>query len=155
MILSAFAFALGFTVGLRSFMAPAAISIAARWGNLDLSHSWLAFLGYAWTPWLLTGGALGELINDKLPNTPSRKAPVQFVFRLVSGALSGAAIGASSGSPFSGMLAGALGAVAGTFGGAAARGKLARAFGGRDLWAALSEDLVTILAVIVLVFCIA
>jgi uncharacterized membrane protein len=138
-------------VGLRSFIAPAAISIAARWGDLDLTHSWLAFFAYAWTPWLLSGAALGELINDKLPNTPSRKAPVQFVFRIVSGAISGAAVGAASGSPFSGMLARTLGAIAGTFGGAAARAKLARVFCGRDLWAGLSEDFVTIFAVIALV----
>ena len=155
MVLCVFAFALGFTVGLRSFMAPAALSIAARWGELKLTNSWLGFLGYAWTPWLFTGAALGELINDKLPNTPSRKTPVQFFFRVVSGALSGAAVGASSGSPFSGMVAGALGAIAGTFGGAAARAKLARALGGRDLWAGLCEDVVTVLSVIVLLLCLA
>ena len=53
---------------------------AVRWRGLDLTHFWLAFLGYAWTPRLLTGGVTGELINDKLPNTPSRKSPAQFAF---------------------------------------------------------------------------
>ena len=95
MMIGVFAFIIGFTVGLRSFIAPAAISVAARWGGLNLTNTGLAFLGYAWTPWLLTGAAIGELIDDKLPNTPSRKAPVQFAFRIVSGAMSGAAVGAT------------------------------------------------------------
>ena len=99
MVIWVLAFLIGFTVGLRSFTAPAAISVAARWGGLNLTNTWFAFLGYAWTPWLLTGAAIGELINDKLPNTPSRKTLPQFAFRIVSGAISGASIGATSGVP--------------------------------------------------------
>jgi uncharacterized membrane protein len=155
MIIGALAFLIGFAAGLRSFTAPAAISLAARWGGLNLRNTSLAFLGYAWTPWLLTGAAIGEIINDKLPNTPSRKTPPQFAFRIVSGAISGASIGATSGSPFSGMFAGILGAIAGTLGGASARAKLATVFGGRDLWAALCEDFVTIFLVTVVLLCIA
>ncbi|SEF79624.1 Uncharacterized membrane protein [Bryocella elongata] len=154
MVVGVLAFAIGFTAGLRCFTAPAAIGVAARWGSLHLANTWLAFLGYAWTPWLLTGAAVGEIVNDKLPNTPSRKSPPQFTFRIVSGALSGASVGAVSGCPFSGMFAGILGAIAGTFSGASGRQKLVRIFGGRELWAALSEDLVTILMVILVLLCV-
>jgi uncharacterized membrane protein len=45
-------------------------------GRLSLSGTWLAFLGYAWTPWILTVLAAGELVTDQLPSTPSRKMPV-------------------------------------------------------------------------------
>jgi uncharacterized membrane protein len=154
MIIGVLAFVIGFTVGLRSFAAPAAISMAARWGGLNLSNTGLAFLGYTWTPWLLTGAAIGELINDKLPNTPSRKTPFQFAFRILSGAISGASIGATSGSPLTGMLAGILGAITGTLGGSTVRAKLAKLFG-RDLWAALCEDVVTVLLVIMVLLRIA
>jgi uncharacterized membrane protein len=155
MIIGVLSFVIGFTAGLRSFTAPAAISLAARWGGLNLRNTGLAFLGYAWTPWLLTGAAIGELINDKLPNTPSRKTLSQFAFRIVSGAISGGSVGAASGSPFTGMFAGILGAIAGTLGGASARARLARFFGGRDLWAAFCEDFVTILLVVVVLLRIA
>ena len=42
--------------------------------------------------------ALGELVTDQLPTTPSRTVPVQFGARILTGALSGAAIGAAAGS---------------------------------------------------------
>jgi len=103
----------------------------------------LAWLGYAWTPWILTVFAIGELITDQLPTTPSRKVPVQFGTRILAGALSGAAIGIPAGSLIGGVVAGAIGAIIGTLGGAAARGKLAAAFG-KDTPAALIEDAVAI-----------
>ena len=85
--------------------------------------------------------AIGELIADQLPKTPSRKVPVQFGARIVSGALCGAAIGAAAGMLAGGVAAGIVGAVIGTLGGAEARGRLARAFG-RDMPVALIEDAV-------------
>lgn len=54
-------------------------------------------VGFAATPYILTVLAIGELINEKLPKTPSRKAPVPFAARVVTGALSGSAIGAPGG----------------------------------------------------------
>ena len=78
----------GIVAGSRTFTAPAAVSWAARLGHLDLDGSWLAFMGYAWTPWIFTALALVELVIDQLPSTPSRKVPMQFGARLVSGALS-------------------------------------------------------------------
>jgi len=88
--------------------------------------------------------AIGELIVDKLPKTPSRKTPVPFTFRIVIGALCGAAIGAPSQALIGSLLVGALGAVAGTLGGYEFRTRLVRATGGKDLPIALLEDAIAI-----------
>jgi uncharacterized membrane protein len=137
------AFAIGIVAGLRAMTVPAAVSWAAYLGLLNLEGSWLAFLGRAWTPWILTLLALGELVTDQLPQTPSRTVPIQFGTRILTGALAGAAIGTATGSWIGGAVAGALGAVIGTLGGRAFRSRLATAFG-RDRPAALIEDAVAI-----------
>jgi uncharacterized membrane protein len=90
------------------------------------------------------------LITDQLPSTPSRKVPMQFAARLIMGALTGATIGASGGSLVGGLIAGVVGAAVGTFGGAAARGKLAAAFG-KDTPAALIEDAIAIIGALIIV----
>ncbi|HEY2018613.1 MAG TPA: DUF4126 family protein, partial [Bryobacteraceae bacterium] len=124
------AFLIGVVVGLRSMTAPAAVSWAARLGWLHLENTSLAFLGYAATPYIISVLAIGELIADKLPKTPSRKAPVGLAGRVMSGALCGAAIGASGGELVAGLVFGVLGALAGTFGGYEFRVRLVRATGG-------------------------
>jgi len=137
------AFFIGIIAGLRAIMAPTMISWAAACGWLNLEGTAFNFFSYPITRWLFTLGALGELINDKLPKTPSRKIPPQFITRIITGALSGAALGASRQSLIGGLLAGAIGAVAGTLGGAAFRGWLSRTIG-KDLPAALIEDAIAI-----------
>jgi uncharacterized membrane protein len=137
------ALAIGIIAGLRAMTVPAAVSWAARLGVLHLDGTWLSFLGNAWLPWLLTVFALGELVTDQLPTTPSRTVPVQFATRIITGALAGAAIGTAAGSWVVGGVLGAVGAVLGTLGGKAARARLAVAFG-RDRPAALIEDVVAI-----------
>jgi uncharacterized membrane protein len=134
---------IGVIAGLRTMTAPAAVSWAARLGWLDLAPTSLAFVGHAFTPWLLTLLALAELVTDQLPTTPSRKEPFPFGARVVSGAFSGAAIGVSGGSLVSGTVAGIIGAVIGTFGGHAFRARLAAAFG-KDRPAAFIEDAIAI-----------
>ncbi|HEX7908817.1 MAG TPA: DUF4126 domain-containing protein [Paraburkholderia sp.] len=134
---------IGVVAGLRALTAPAAVSWAAHLGWLPLQDTPLAFLGFTATPYIFTVLALVELITDQLPKTPSRTVPMQFGARLVLGGLSGAAIGAAHGSLGGGLIAGLIGAVIGTLGGAKARGALARAFG-RDLPAALIEDVIAI-----------
>ena len=134
---------LGVVAGLRAMTAPAAVSWAARLGILKLDGTWLAFLGNAWMPWLLTVLAVVELVTDQLPGTPSRTVPVQFATRIVVGAIAGAAVGIASGDAWIAAIAGAIGAVIGTLGGRAARAKLAGAFG-RDRPAAVVEDIVAI-----------
>jgi uncharacterized membrane protein len=129
----------GIVAGSRTFTGPAAVSWAARLGYLNLDGSWLAFMGYTWTPWIFTLLAIVEMVGDQLPSTPSRKVPMQFVARIVGGALSGATIGTAAGSWIIGLIAGVIGAVIGTFGGAEIRGYMAKAFG-RDTPAAFIED---------------
>jgi uncharacterized membrane protein len=138
------AFLIGVVGGLRSMTAPAAVSLAARAGLLRLENTGLAFLGFAPTSYILTILAIGELIADKLPKTPSRKAAVGFTARIVTGALSGAALGTVSQGMIGGLVAGVLGSVAGTFGGYAFRTRLVRATGGKDLPIALLEDAIAI-----------
>src|SRR5215468_2359580 len=137
------AFVIGCIAGMRTFTAPALVSWAARLGGLNLSDTWLAFLGDAWTPWILTLLAVGELVVDQLPSTPSRTAPFGFAARIVSGAVSGAAVGTAGGTMVGGMIAGIAGAVIGTLGGHAFRAQLAAAFR-RDRPAAFIEDAIAI-----------
>jgi uncharacterized membrane protein len=139
----ALALMMGVVAGLRAMTAPAAVSWAARLGRLELTDTNLAFMGFAYTPWILTTLALVELVTDQLPTTPSRTVPVQFGTRIVVGALCGGAIGAGSEALVPGLVAGLLGAVIGTLGGRAFRGWLARAFGS-DRPAALIEDAIAI-----------
>jgi uncharacterized membrane protein len=137
------AFLIGTASGLRAQIGIAAVSWAACYGILRLDHTWLAFLGYAFTPYILTLIAIGELVNDKLPKTPSRLVAPQFISRIVTSALCGLAIGLSGNGMIIGLVGGIVGAVAGIFGGAKARSLLARTFG-RDLPAALLEDAVAL-----------
>jgi uncharacterized membrane protein len=134
---------IGVIAGLRAMTAPAAVSLAARAGWLDLATTPLAFLGYAYTPWIFTVLALVELVTDQLPTTPSRTVPIQFGTRILMGGLTGGAIGASGGALVIGVIAGIVGAVIGTLGGRAFRARLASAFG-NDRPAAVIEDLIAI-----------
>jgi uncharacterized membrane protein len=147
------AFLIGLVTGLRSMTPLAVVSWSARLGALALENTPLAFFGYRYTPIVFTVFAIAELVVDKLPTTPSRKAPPGFITRIVVGALVGAAIGASARMLIGGLLLGVVGAVAGTLGGAAVRQKMAAVFG-RDLPAALVEDVaavgIAILSIVVL-----
>jgi len=138
------AFLIGVVAGLRAMTAPAAVSWAARLGWLHLENTPLAFLGFSATPYVVSALAIGELINDKLPKTPSRKAPMPFIARIVTGALCGAALGAPSDAFIGGLVAGALGGVAGTLGGYEFRARLVKAIGGNDLPIALLEDVIAV-----------
>lgn len=137
------AFLIGVVAGLRSMTPPAVVSWAALLGWLHLENSWLAFLGFAATPYILTVFALGELIADKLPKTPSRKSPVGFIARIVSGALCGAALCATNQAVIGGIVVGVIGAILGTLGGYELRTRLAMVVG-KDLPIALLEDAIAI-----------
>lgn len=139
---------IGVVAGLRSMTPLAAVSWAAHLGWLHLEGSPLAFFGSTTAVFIFTALALAELVADKLPQTPSRKTPGPFAFRIVSGALCGAALGASGGALIGGLVAGAIGAVAGTLGGYEFRARLVRATGGRDLPIALLEDAIAIVVAI-------
>lgn len=143
-----FALLIGIVAGLRAMTPLAALSWAAYLGWIDFSGTQLAFIGNLITVIVLTLVAIGELVSDQLPNTPSRKVPMQFGARIVVGAVAG---GLLTGDWLIGPILGAIGAVIGTLVGADIRGRLARAFG-RDLPAALIEDAVAILCAILIVY---
>ena len=144
------AFVIGIVAGLRAMLAPAAIAWVASKGMLPLQGTWLAFLGYRFTPWIFTLLAATELVTDQLPSTPSRKVPPQFAARLLTGGVSGAAVGYGIGAPLPGIILGIVGAVFGIYGGAALRARLAATFGS-DRPAALIEDAVAILLAVLVV----
>ena len=137
------AFLIGGVAGLRTLTAPALVSWAAYLGRLQLGNSWLAFLGYAWTPWILILLAAGEWVVDQLPSTPSRTEPAGFASRIISGAVCGAAVGTAGGTMLGGTIAGIAGAIIGTLGGHAFRARLAAAFH-RDRPAAFLEDAIAL-----------
>lgn len=143
MTLLVLALLIGVVAGLRTMIPFAALSWAAHLGWLNLEGSWLAFLGYRFTPWVFTLIAVGELVTDQLPSTPSRKIPVQFGARIVTGGLAGALLCFPAGTVIAGLIAGVVGAVIGTLCGAQARSWLAKGFG-YDLPGALIEDVVAI-----------
>ncbi len=120
-------FAIGLTCGLRSMTGPAVV----RWRASDPARLALAAL------------AVGELIADKLPATPSRTIPPALAFRALSGAFSGRTVAAAAGGDRSaGTFAGAIGAVAAAYAGMALRARIVRASGLPDAFVALGEDAV-------------
>lgn len=149
-MVSLLALFMGGVAGLRAMMAPALVTWAAALGWLDLSGTYLSFLGSNWAVLVLTILAVLELVTDQLPNTPSRKVPQQFITRLITGGVAGAAIGIPYDLWLAGLVSGVLGAVAGTYGGAWARAKLADHFG-NDQPAAFIEDGVAFAAAFIII----
>jgi uncharacterized membrane protein len=141
---------IGVVAGLRTMTALAAVGWAAHLGALELRGTWLAFLGSALAQWVFTVAAIAELVADQLPGTPSRKTPLQFVARIVSGALCGAAVGTAGESWAIGAAVGVVGAIVGTVGGSRIRGRLAQVFR-RDRAAAFLEDAVAIAGAVLIV----
>ena len=123
-------FSIGVIAGLRSLTAPALVSWAAHLGWLDLSGSWMSFLG-SWTAIIILSSlALAEVVADKLPKTPKRTNPAPLVFRAIAGGFSSMAICASAHQPLIiGTILGALGSIAGAFAGYEIRHRLVEAFG--------------------------
>lgn len=120
---------IGFVAGLRSMTAPAAVLAAT-----DNSLAFLAaFL------------AAGELVADKLPNTPPRTIPPAFGVRLASGAYCGMMLAEPyGGNVWTGVGCGVAGAIAGTLAGSALRTKVGPAIHLPDLLTALAEDALAI-----------
>ncbi|MHC9294867.1 DUF4126 domain-containing protein [Mycobacterium sp. LTG2003] len=136
---------IGVVAGLRAFSAPAAVAWAAALSWINLDGTWVEWLAHPVTVTILTILAVGELVTDQLPNTPSRKTPIQFGARLITGGFAGAVIGTAWGYTIGGLGAGIVGAVLGTLGGYEARKRLVAANDGRDLPIALVEDAVAVL----------
>jgi len=100
-----------------------------------------------WTRRLISTAAAGELVGDKLPQTPSRLQPQGLVPRLGLGVVTGAVLarreGAGRGRTVLAGALGLLGAAAGSRLGAAWRQQATQRFG-KDLPGALIEDALTL-----------
>ena len=122
-------FALGVVSGLRSATPIALVRMGAR------NASSIAF----------TAAALGELIADKLPFTPSRTSLPALGARLASGAYAAGAVAKEDEANVAIAIAlGVAGALAGTYGGYNVRKWLTTKVHIPDLIVALVEDTVAI-----------
>jgi len=141
----AFAVGIGLVAGLRSLTAPAAVSWAAHLGWLNLHSSPLAFMGSTVAVAILSLLAIGELMADKMPKTPSRTSLVPLLARILMGGLCGASLCASANqSLLIGALLGGVGAVIGAFGGYEIRRRLVSKLNTKDIFIAIPEDLIAI-----------
>jgi uncharacterized membrane protein len=147
-----FALLIGIVAGLRAMTPLAVLAWGALLGWLNLDGTWAAWIGSIIAVVIFSILAVGELITDQLPKTPSRKSTPQFATRLVIGGLAGAIIGTPFGHIYSAIGAGIIGAVLGTLGGYEARKRLVAAGGGHDLPIALLEDAVAVLGGFVIVY---
>jgi uncharacterized membrane protein len=138
-------FALGFCNGLRTLTPIAVLCWAAHFHWLSLAHTPFAWLGSVISLIVFTVLALGELVGDKLPKTPSRLSPPGLIGRIVFGGGCGAALMIVAGAVWiAGAVLGAIGAVVGAYVGYFVRRRLTSRAGLPDLPIALLEDLIAI-----------
>jgi uncharacterized membrane protein len=136
---------IGVINGLRTMTAPAVVAWAANRHWLNLDNSPLAFMGSTAAVGIFTVMALGELVIDKLPSTPSRTRLPGLIGRSVLGGLSGACVAASGAQSIAlGAVLGVAGAIVGAFAGYEVRTRLVRALKVPDFVIALLEDAVAI-----------
>ena len=139
------AFLIGVVTGLRSLTAPAVVAWAAHRNWINLQGTPLAFMGSTTALVIFVVLAIGELIADQLPNTPSRTKPPGLIARIVLGGLSGAAVAAAGAQSLAaGGVLGAAGGIAGAFGGYQVRTRLVYALKVPDFVIACLEDVVAI-----------
>ena len=131
---------IGVIAGSRALTAPAVVAWGAMLGWIDVADKWSEWMAHPITVTVLTIFALGELVTDQLPVTPSRKVAPQFIARLLTGGFSGAVIGSAFFHTFSATGAGILGSVIGTLAGGEVRSWLAAARNGNDRPGAFTED---------------
>src|ERR1700680_243142 len=89
------AFLIGVVAGLRSLTAPAVLAWAAHHNWLNLHNTSLSFMTSPVAVAIFLLLAIGELIADQLPSTPSRTKPPGLIARIVLGGLCGAGSGAA------------------------------------------------------------
>lgn len=138
-------FLIGCVAGLRSMTAPAIVCAAAYLRWIHPEGTPLAFMASVAALWVFAICAVGELIVDKLPNTPARTAPMGLIARAITGGLSGATLAASSGKSIPiGALLGAVGGIVGAFVGYNIRHGIVVHMNMPDIVIAVIEDLLTI-----------
>lgn len=139
------AFGIGVIAGLRSLTAPAVVCWVIHLRGIYMRGSHFTFMSTLLAAIIFTVLALAEIVNDKLPKTPSRTAPGPFGARIVMGALAGATLSVGGGgNAYIGALSGAFGAVVGTLGGYQARTRAVKALHAPDFVIAVIEDAVAV-----------
>lgn len=138
---------LGITTGLRTFSPIAVMSWFAWAGYLPVDDTWASWIGKLWVAIALSVLAVGELIGDKLPQTPNRTAPLPLLARLVVGGLVGAIAATALGhTGIEGVLLDVAGALVGAFAGFMIRRDVVHKLGCADWPIAMTEDLFTLFA---------
>ena len=112
------AFCLGGLTGLRTFTPITVLSWTLHLHKMSVLGSSLHFLHTTPAVIVLTMFAIGELVADKLPRTPSRLKPPGLIGRTIFGFMCGALSGQAWGANWelmagSGVVGAALGAVLG------------------------------------------
>jgi uncharacterized membrane protein len=136
---------LGGLTGLRT-MTPMSILCWFAWaGHLPVRHTWAFWSAQLVTAIVFSVLAVGELIGDKLPQTPNRIAPFPLIARIVFGGLVGAiAATGLHGAAIEGVVLGSISALAGSFLGFHLRQHLVKDNGYHDFTVALLEDALAI-----------
>ncbi len=136
---------LGGMTGLRTMTPMAVLCWFAYRGNLSLDGTWAQWAAKPVTLIVFMVLAVGELIGDKLPQTPARTTPFALVARVCFGALVGAlaATGLAK-SALEGAILAAASALAAAFLGYHWRRDLVREQGYPDFGIALVEDVLAI-----------
>jgi uncharacterized membrane protein len=131
---------------MRTASAPAIVShILSRKNSGHLAKSRLNFMQSEITDVVTKVFAVGELVGDKLPNTPSRTEPLGIIFRCLSGGLVGATICKANGkNAFTGAAIGAAAALGATYGCYFLRKEIVEGFDIYDPWVGAAEDALVI-----------
>ena len=141
----AFAFLMGAFGGLRTFTPLAVLSWAALRHRLQLESTQFFFLSRIVSVVIFSLMAVGEIVADKLPFTPSRRKPPGFLTRIAVGAFSGMVLCESQGLALPlGAGMGVLGAIIGTLLAYEARTRLVKLLHAPDWTVALVEDAIAI-----------
>lgn len=141
------ALSLGIVAGMRS-QTPGAM-LAFRQPHAPQRAGWRSWpvLSHAWGRRALMLSGAGELVADKLPDTPPRTSPGSLTGRLIFGTMAGLAIGTEGrgkAALVKGAIAGLLGAAIGSFGGQRARQAVVDMTGLPDPAVAVVEDLAAV-----------
>ncbi len=137
-------FVLGIVAGLRSVMPLALLSNIDESGGKDIDT--VSRLLHSSSARVASGlAAVGEVIGDKLPITPSRISPGPLVGRMALGALAGIEVCRRGGEPLiMGAALGASAAALGSFAGYTARTMLSQTTNTPDIvWAGM-EDIIAL-----------
>jgi uncharacterized membrane protein len=141
----AFAIGIGVVAGLRSLLAPASVAWGVRLGWLHLHDTPLGFIESNVAVAIFSLLALGELVADLLPQTPKRTDLAPLLVRMLSGGFCGACLCASANRSLAmGAALGAVGGLIGAFAGYEIRKRLVTQLKIKDLFVALSEDLIAL-----------